>query len=133
MDSRNLKNAIALSTRLKNVYIATAGANSIPHIAAAGPLTMRGDLVGVSAWYCPQTLANVGNGRQIAIAVWDKEADSGYQLTGRCEKVEEVAVMDGYSPKTETKATYPQVERMLLVRVEKIFAFTQALHTDTDQ
>ena len=130
MDAEKLKDAIALSARIEHVFIATADAKATPHIAVAGPLAMKGELLGVSAWYCPQTLANIENHRQISVAVWDKAADAGYQIIGRCEKIEDIAVMDGYSPKLEHAETFPQTERQLLVRVENVFYFTQALHTD---
>jgi hypothetical protein len=130
VDAPTLKDAIALSVRLKNIFIATAGPGGTPHIAVAGPLAMAGEFVGVSAWYCPQTLANIEKFPQISIAIWDKPADVGFQIIGKCEKIEDVAVMDGYFPKIEGSAVMPQVEKRLLVRVEKVFYFTQALHTD---
>ena len=91
---------------------------------------MAGEFLGVSAWYCPQTLANIEKYPNISIAVWDKAADAGFQIVGRCEKIEDIAVMDGYFPQIEGSAVMPQVEKRLLVRVERVFYFTQAMHTD---
>jgi hypothetical protein len=130
MDIQNLKDAIALSGRIRHVFIATADAKGVPHIAVAGPIAMKGELVAISAWYCPQTLANIEKQPQVTIAVWDETSDAGFQLVGRCEKIEDIAVMDGYAPKAESKAAYPQVERRLLARVENVYYFTQAQHAD---
>lgn len=118
--------------RLKHVFIATTDASASPHIAVAGPLAMQGELLGVSAWYCPQTLSNIEKNRQIAVAVWDKTADAGYQIIGQCEKIEDIAVMDGFFPQIEGQTVFPQVEKRLHVRIEKIYYFTQARHSDTE-
>jgi hypothetical protein len=130
MDTAKLKDAIVLSGRLKHVFVATVDSGAVPHIAVAGRLAMQGELLGVSAWYCPQTLANIEKCRQIAVAVWDKSEDTGFQLIGRCERIEDMAVMDGYAPKVESPGAFPQTEKQLLVRVEKVFHFTQARHSD---
>jgi hypothetical protein len=65
--------------------------------------------------------------------VWDRKNDTGYQLIGRSEKVEELAMLDGYAPKFDEKITIPQVERRVLVRIDKIIDFKHAPHNDLEE
>jgi hypothetical protein len=59
--------------------------------------------------------------------------DNGYQLLGETEKVEDTAIMNGYAPGLEDKSTLPQVERRLLIRVDKIIGFKHSPHTDQEE
>jgi hypothetical protein len=59
--------------------------------------------------------------------------DNGYQLLGETEKVEDTAIMNGYAPGLEDKSTLPQVERRLLIRVDKIIGFRRSPHTDEEE
>jgi len=59
--------------------------------------------------------------------------DNGYQLLGKTEKVENTAMMDGYAPGLEDKPPLPQVERRLLIRVDKIIGFRNSPHTDEEE
>ena len=122
------RKAVALAEKLRHVFVATADANGLPHLAAAGKLTAESDKrVAVAAWFCPGTVDNL---RQLV--VWDAAADIGYQLLGEVEKVEELSVLDGYVPGEEEKPPLPQVERQLLVRLEKIIDFSHAPHSDVE-
>ena len=86
----------------------------------------------VAAWFCPGTVDNLRQNRKISLVVWDAAADIGYQLLGEVEKVEELSVLDGYVPGEEEKPPLPQVERQLLVRLEKIIDFSHAPHSDVE-
>ena len=66
------------------------------------------------------------------MVVWDPTPDRGYQVVGEVEKIEEQAMMNGYSAETESRSPLPQVERKLLVKVEKVLAFSHAPHNDLD-
>ncbi len=59
--------------------------------------------------------------------------DTSYQLVGEVEKVEESAFLNGYAPEVEGSSLSPQVERQLLVRVDKVFGFSHAPHSDVEE
>lgn len=130
MNQEVLEEAVALAKEVGHVFVATANADGLPHIATAGAISLKGtDRVGVTEWFCPGTMANLEDSERIALVVWDPETDSGYQLLGRVTEVKEQAVMDGYLPEAEEQAL-PQVERELGIRVEEILYFSQGPHSD---
>ena len=132
MNKEMIGRAVELAHRLGHVFVATAADDGTPHVAAAAQLepASRGR-VRVSAWFCPGTVTNLQENRRISLVVWDRERDDGYQLVGSVEEMTDVALMDGYTPHTET-APMPQVERQLLVRVEETLMFTHAPHSDLE-
>jgi uncharacterized protein len=133
MKSEIIRNALAMSEKLKHVFIATADAGGSPHMAAAGKLSRISDeVISVEAWFCPGTVENLNQNDRIAIVVWQPAPDHGYQLAGKVEKIEEVAFMNGFSHKNESLHSMPQVERKLHVRVEKVLVFTHAPHNDIE-
>ena len=130
---KNLDDALTLAKKLEHVYVATADAFGMPHVAAAARLNRTSDdHVAVSAWFCPGTIANLDDNRHISLVVWDPPTDRGYQLLGEVDKIEEHSMMNGYSPATELGSPMPQVERNLLVKVDKIITFTHAPHSDLE-
>ena len=132
MNKKTLNRAVALAQKLQHVFIATTDGKGLPHLAAAGKLALTPEgRVAVAAWFCPTTVANLQRNRRVALVVWEPKEDIGYQLLGETEKVEEIAMMDGYAPGIESKFPLPQVERQLLVRVDKILDFKHAPHSDT--
>jgi predicted pyridoxine 5'-phosphate oxidase superfamily flavin-nucleotide-binding protein len=112
------------------VFVATADADGLPHVACAGRLAAgpQGRLL-VTEWFCPGTLDNLACNPRIALAVWDEAADAGYQLVGQVERVEDMAVLDGYG-EPGGGPQVPQVQRRLVVRVEAAMDFRKAPHTD---
>ena len=100
MSSREaLGEAVALAGRMRHVFVATADAGGLPHVAAARKLTLAGErAVAVTEWFCPGTVANLEQNSRIAVAVWDPEADVGYQLLGDVERGEVLAMLDGCAP-----------------------------------
>jgi hypothetical protein len=77
------------------VFVATADAKGIPHVAAAGELKRTsGDHVAVAAWFCPGTLANLDDNRHISLVEWDAPSDFGFQILGEVEKIEEMAALN---------------------------------------
>ena len=132
MKKTTLNQAVALAQKLQHVFVATTDGKGLPHLAAAGKLALTpGGRVTVAAWFCPTTVANLQKNRRVALVVWEPKEDLGYQLLGEAEKVEEIAMMNGYAPGIESKSPLPQVERQLLVRVDKIIDFKHAPHSDT--
>ena len=67
----------------------------------------------------------------MALVIWDPKVDKGYQVVGKTEGVEDVALLDGYVPGLES--LLPQGKRRMYIRAEKVLAFQNAPHTDEDQ
>ena len=129
-----IQNAAALADKLKQVFVTTADSDGLPHVAAAGKMRLASnERVEVSSWFCPGTVTNLQHNRRISLVVWDAVEDTGYQLVGEVEKVEESAFLNGYAPEEETSSSLPQVERQLLVRVDKVIGFSQDPHSDVEE
>ena len=129
-----IQSAVTLGQKLGHVFVATADSKGLPHVAAAGRISLGADgLLAVAAWFCPGTVVNLEHNTKITLVVWDAVADTGYQLLGNVEKIEETAMMDGYIPEMESTGPSPQVERQLLVKVNKVMAFSHAPHSDLEE
>ena len=129
-----IQSAVILSQKLGHVFVATADSKGLPHVAAAGRLSLGTDgLLTVAAWFCPGTVVNLEHNTKISLVVWDAAADTGYQLLGNVEKVEETAMLDGYVPEMESTGPSPQVERQLFVKVDKVIGFSHAPHSDLEE
>ncbi len=129
-----IQSAIILGQKLGHVFVATADSKGLPHVAAAGRLSLGTDgLLAVAAWFCPGTVVNLEHNTKISLVVWDAAADTGYQLLGNVEKVEETAMLDGYIPEMESTGPSPQVERQLFVKVDKVIGFSHAPHSDLEE
>jgi hypothetical protein len=134
MKSESLNTAVELAEKLEHVFVATADSSGMPHVAAAAKLSKTSkDHVAVTAWFCPGTVDNLNKNRRISMVVWDAPSDKGYQLLGLVEKIEEIAMMNGYSPEADKYPPMPQVENRLLVRVDKVIAFSHAPHSDLEE
>ena len=129
-----LKQALALAETAKTVLVATAGGDGRPHVAVAGKIDARPDgRIAVSEWFCPGTVSNLEKNPRISLVLWNPVVDTGYQLSGEVEQVEELALLDGYLPEGEGARPVPQTQRRLTVRVTGIFAFSRAPHTDKEE
>ena len=129
-----IQSVVTLGQKLGHVFVATADLKGLPHVAAAGRISLGADgLLAVAAWFCPGTVVNLEHNTKITLVVWDAVADTGYQLLGNVEKIEETAMMDGYIPEMESTGPSPQVERQLLVKVNKVMAFSHAPHSDLEE
>ena len=132
--SEIIRSAVALGQKLEHVFVATADSEGLPHVAAAGRISLREDgLIAVAAWFCPGTIMNLRHNPKVSLVIWDAAPDTGYQLLGKVQKVEETAMLNGYIPETERKDPSPQVERRLLIRVERVIAFSHAPHSDMEE
>ena len=130
----SIQKAVALGEKLQHVFVATAEANGLPHVATAGKISLASNgRLEVSSWFCPGTVTNLERNRRISLVVWDAAEDTGYQLVGEVEKVEESAFLNGYAPEVEGSSPSPQVERRLLVRVDKVIGFSHAPHSDVEE
>ena len=134
MKPESLNAAVELAEKLEHVFVASADSSGMPHVAAAAKLNQTSkDHVAVTAWFCPGTVANLSENRRISMVVWDAPSDKGYQLLGLVEKIEEVAMMNGYSPEIDEATVMPQVKNRLLVRVDKVISFSHAPHSDLEK
>lgn len=129
-----IKEAVDLGRKLGHVFLTTADNNGVPHLTVAVKIsvTSKGQL-SVASWFCPGTITNLENNPSIGVTVWDEKYDIGYQLLGKKEGVREIAILDGYDPKLEKEAPLPQVEREVVIHVEKILEFKQAPHSDLEE
>jgi uncharacterized protein len=126
-----LRGVVDLARRIGHVYVATADVGGMPHITVAGSLEQSGkDTVLIKEWFCPGTIANLKMNRAIALAAWDVGTDTGYQVLGFVERVDDLAVADGYDPQVEERQATPQIEKQLVIRVEKVLDFTLTPHYD---
>lgn len=134
MNLQTLQKAVAMAGRAGHILVATADAQGLPHLAAAGKMWLdeEGHLA-VGAWFCPGTVGNLRDNRRIAVVVWDPATDTGYQLLGQVEQILDLAVLDGYAPEQSPAPPIPQVERELQIRVDKILHFSHGPHRDVEE
>jgi hypothetical protein len=113
-----------------HTLIATCDADGIPHIAAAGALAKpeNGQLA-LTDWFCPRTVENALPGRSVSIVIWNPESDTGHQLIATVVRIDEVSMLNGYTP-DETVKPVPQSERRLVVDVIQALEFCKAPHND---
>ena len=132
MDKVALEKVKTLVEKVKVVYVATADKEGIPHIAASEGISFVGeDQIAFRAWFCLKTVENLGQNPNLSLAVLHPKSKEGYQILGKIERIEEGAILDGYSPEEERKrAGYPQAEHQLLIRVEKISVLAAGPHSD---
>jgi hypothetical protein len=134
MKKESLDSAIELAQKLEHVFVATADSSGMPHVAAAGLMRRTSEnCVAVSAWFCPGTLANLDHNRSVSLVVWDPPSDAGYQILGEVQEIDEVAMMNGFSPSGGKSPPMPQVEKKLDVRVDRVYCFSHAPHSDTEE
>ncbi len=134
MKTGKLAEAVEIATKAGYVVIATADPDGMPHITAAGRIELEGDrMVAITEWFCPGTVANLRENAGVAVVAWHKASDTGFQLLGRLETVKEVAVLDGYAPGLEGEPPLPQVERRLLIHVDRVMDFRLGPHSDTEE
>jgi hypothetical protein len=130
MEGEALRRALGLAGKIRTIYVATAGSDGWPHLAAAGRIEQGpDDRIRVSAWFCAGTVLNLAGNPRISLVVWDPASDQGYQLVGEVEHMQELSMLNGYHPAEEGRPV-PQVERELLVRVRQVLRFTRAPHED---
>ena len=134
MNPRNLNRAAALARKGGHLFVATADREGYPHMAPAARMNViSGEEVELEAWFCPVTLRNLERNKRIDLVVWDPGLNEGYHLLGRNERVEEIAILDGYDASAVENFRIPQVERRLKMRVEKVLPLRRGAHTDDEE
>lgn len=79
MKTKSIDMAIQLAEKIEHIFVATADDSGIPHVAAAGELSHDSEEhVSVAAWFCPGTLSNLLNNKQISLVVWDASDDHDF-------------------------------------------------------
>jgi predicted pyridoxine 5'-phosphate oxidase superfamily flavin-nucleotide-binding protein len=129
-----LEKAVSMAQSIPYVFVATASAKGLPHMASAAKLTYASaGRVVLAEWFCPRTIANLAENRRVALVVWDSATDSGFQLLGEVEDVKDLSFVDGYTPDEEDKPRLPTVERELHVHVDSVLAFSHGPHSDVEE
>lgn len=112
-----------------HAFVATSDAHGNPHIAAGRGISLTApNLLVFEAWFCQTTLRNLQENSKVSVAVAD-QTGNGYQFTGRVEKTEDTALLDGFLPEGEPPGL-PQVQWRLEIRVESVLSFTADAHSD---
>ncbi len=131
MSFKKLEHAIDLGQKLEHFFIAIMGADGFPYInSARGIEWISENEVAFEEWICPVTVRDLSDHPQIAILLWDPDADDGYEILGRVLMFESREYLNGYAPDIEKNRYLPQVKRRLTIRAEKILAFSHALRCD---
>jgi hypothetical protein len=126
-----LQKAVLLSQRPSLIFVATAGPAGMPHLATATKVELgEGERVEITAWFCPQTLANLAQAPHFSIVIWDPKEDRGYQILGENKGIEDPPMMNGYLEGKES--SFPRVKRKLFMSVQRILDFKNAPHSDSD-
>lgn len=113
-----------------HAFVATCDAKGNPHVAAGrGIGASEPNLLIFEAWFCLTTLRNLQENPKIAVVIADPANGRGYQFTGRVEKAEDTALLNGYLPGTEPSGL-PQVQWRLEIRVDSVMAFSADAHSD---
>lgn len=132
MNRAMIERMVELGNRIGFLFIATADQNGTPHIASARRAELLpGDRFAVTEWFCPGTIANLRSNRRLSVVVWDSKNDVGYQMIGKSEEIQDIAMMDGFEAGKAEAPPLPQVERRLIVKGEAILEFKQRPHSDT--
>ncbi len=133
MKTEKLEKAVDLSQRIGFVCVATADRRGMPHIATASKIDLADEgCLAITEWFCPGTTANLQTNKFVSVVVWDRDSDSGYQMLGKLEGIEELGILNGYAPDIEPWPPLPQVERRLLIKVQKITDFKLGPHSDAE-
>jgi len=118
----DLKKAVLFSEKTGHVFLATADAFGNPYIAVAGKLllTPQGHIE-IDDWFTEKTFSNIWENKNVFILVWDICSKSRIQLSGEVLDVEgSGGYINGYVPTIEDKSEYPQEERKLIVKINRI-------------
>lgn len=134
MDITMLEKAVNIGQMTGYVFLATADYNGQPNIAIVPEISIFPEgRIALRKWFCPTTIDNIKKNNRVSCVIWDSKNDKGYQLQGRANDIEDMAMMDGYSPKEEMHCHYPQVERQLIIEVSEIFNFKRIVRCNKEE
>jgi len=134
MNSKTLERAVALGKKLEHFFVAFVGTGGFPYVNSARRIEpVAENQFAVEEWICPLTVKHLSEKPKMAVLIWDPASDEGYEILGEVLMFESQAYLNGYAPEVEENAYRPQVQRKLIVRAEKITAFSHALRCDDIQ
>ena len=107
MNRRVLDRAISLGQKLRHIIVATADWAVLPHRVAAAKMSFLKEVRGaVAAWLCPGIMA-ISRNRKGSLAIWAPRESLGFGLQGESERVQYLAMMNGYIPGEERTLRFP--------------------------
>ncbi len=132
VNRERLSEAVRLAERVGYAFVTTSDDKGWPHLAMAGRMTITPEgHIAVAEWFCPGTVKNLQLNPKLGIVVWDSASDTGYQLVGELEELKDISMLDGFTP--GEPLTVPQVERQLIVHIDRMMEFKHAPHTDLSE
>jgi len=134
MNSKKLERAIDLGKRLEHFFVALVGAEGFPYVNFARRIEQGAEnQFAVEEWFCPLTVNHLSENPKMAVLISDPASGDGYEILGEVLMFESQAYLNGFAPEVEENAYLPQVQRKLIVRAEKITAFSHELRCDDIQ
>jgi len=134
MNGKKLEQAIELGKRVEHFFLALVGADGFPYVNSARQIEQVAEnQFAIEEWICPLTVKHLGENPKMAVLIWDPASDDGYEILGEVLMFESQAFLNGFAPEVEEDDYLPQVKRKLIIRAEKITAFSHALRCDDIQ
>ncbi|MBI5577749.1 MAG: pyridoxamine 5'-phosphate oxidase family protein [Deltaproteobacteria bacterium] len=134
MNAKKLERAIELGKRVEHFFLALVGADGFPYVNSARQIEQVAEnQLAIEEWICPLTVKQLSENPKMAVLIWDPAADDGYEILGEVLMFESQAFLNGFAPEVEEDAYLPQVKRKLIIRAERITAFSHALRCDDIQ
>ena len=134
MNAKKLERAIELGKRVEHFFLALVGADGFPYVNSARQIEQVAEnQFAIEEWICPLTVKHLSENPKMAVLIWDPASDDGYEILGEVLMFESQAFLNGFAPEVEEDAYLPQVKRKLIIRAEKITAFSHALRCDDIQ
>lgn len=134
MNPKELEQAITLGNKVKHLFLALVDEEGVPYVNSARQIEQTAEnQFAIEEWICPLTITNLGRNPKTAMVIWDPAADEGYEIIGEVLMFEGQEFLNGFAPEVDAKAYLPQVKRRLIIRAEKITAFSHALRCDAIQ
>jgi hypothetical protein len=129
-----LERAIRLGKKLEHFFITLVGKDGFPYMNSARQIEWVADnQLAIEEWICPLTVMHLSENPKMAVLIWDPKADDGYEILGEVLTFEGREFLNGYAPELEENSYLPQVKRRLVLRAERITAFSHALRCDEIQ
>ncbi|MGR3310348.1 MAG: pyridoxamine 5'-phosphate oxidase family protein [Candidatus Brocadiales bacterium] len=119
--------------KVRYAFVATSSKDGVPHVAIAEDFTVspEGECIEFKSWFCIKSLENLTENNNIAIAVYDANNATGYQILGTVISKEVEAVLDGYAPTIEkAESPFPQEEFKLKIKVNEAIELHSGVHSD---
>ena len=125
--------AVAMAAEGLPVFLTTVSAAGVPHLTTVGSVSqLDRDRLRLAEWFCPQTVENTRDNRQVSLTVWDPAHNTGWQFTGQVELIQAAAMMNGYDPNTPIEPM-PQTLSTLDLHIEHAIRFHHGPHTDKEE